>query len=85
MGHKDLPWPALQQVADADTSPAPSAEVEAAIIAAAAKVEREQGTSSTGELDDLDAYWIHAEVHQVHPDVTIGQVARVLLARGLAT
>lgn len=81
-GHKGLPWPTLQQVADADGS-APPAEVEAAIVAAAAKVQEEIGLPAPGG-GSVDAYWVHAEVHQIHPDVTIGQVARVLLERGLA-
>lgn len=84
-GHKDLPWPTLQQVADADAGSPPSAEVEAAIVAAAATTKQNNGVPADGVLDDLDAYVIHADVHQNHPGVTIGQVARVLLERGLAS
>ncbi len=74
MGHKDLPWPTLQQVADADGTK-PSADVERAIVVAVEEALRSKGT--------YDPYWIHAEVHQAYPDVTIGQVARVLIDREL--
>lgn len=28
---------------------------------------------------DVDVYWLHAEIHQQHREVTISQVARFLL------
>lgn len=61
--HRPLPMPTLRELAQHDV--APSSEVRAAILNAAAHRD--------------DPYWIHAEVHQQHRSVTIGQVAIVLL------
>jgi hypothetical protein len=61
--HLRLPMPTLEELARHDSPP--SDEMRAAILNAATQQD--------------DAYWIHAQVHQQHRSVTIGQVAIVLL------
>lgn len=57
-----IPMPTLHDLAAHGSRPAP--EVEARIRAVA--------------VDESDPYWVHAEVHQTYPDVTLGEVAWVL-------
>lgn len=69
--HLRLPMPTLRQLASHPESEI-SDEVRAAVLGHAA--------NSDGEVDP---YWVHARTHQTHRDVTIGQVAQILLAAEL--
>jgi len=65
--HLSLPMPTLRELAS-HGEPDVSAEVRAAILDHAAN-----------ENGEVNPYWVHAQTHQQYRDVTIGQVARVLL------
>ncbi|MCP3785262.1 hypothetical protein NLX85_18005 [Micromonospora sp. A3M-1-15] len=71
--HLSLPLPELRALARS-INEQPSREICDAIVAAAAAMVRR---SQSGPVDP---YWLHAEVQQNHPSVSIGQVAWVLLA-----
>jgi len=70
--HLSLPMPTMEQLAS-HSEPEVSGEVRAAILDNAANDSR---SLDNGEVNP---YWVHAVTHQVYRDVTIGQVARVLL------
>lgn len=73
--HHRLPMPTLEALADYVDSggdPRPDRDLIAAVHAAVARIQ-----SKGGEHDS--PYWVHAETHQARRDVTIGQVAWVLV------
>ncbi len=71
--HLSLPLPDVRALARS-VNEQPSREICDAIVTAAAAIVRRSQHGS------VDPYWLHAEVQQSHPNVTIGQVAYVLLA-----
>lgn len=66
----DLPMPNLQELASGPEE-TPSEEIRELVLATARKGDGE-----------VNPYWLHAEVQQTRRDVTIGQVARILLDAG---
>ena len=68
-----LPVPSLRTLAASTTLDPPAAMWRDITAAAQTLLER----ADDGKVDPFD---VHLVVHQVHRDVTIGQIARVMLA-----
>ncbi|GAA1778504.1 hypothetical protein [Luedemannella helvata] len=71
--HLSLPLPDMQALANSMKEP-PSAELHAAIIAAAT------ASAEQSHAGLVDPYRLHAKVQLSYPSVSIGQIASVLLA-----
>ena len=71
--HLSLPLPDVRVLARSITEQ-PSVEICDAIFTAA------EAIATRAPDGSVDLYWLHAEVQQTHPSVSIGQVAWALLA-----
>ncbi|WP_250003615.1 hypothetical protein [Actinoplanes sp. M2I2] len=71
--HLRLSDPSLRALAAAMTV-LPSEQMRQSIEAAA------QAMPRSGDDGKVDPYWLYYEIRQIHPEVTIDQVAWVLLA-----